>query len=65
VAWFEYKTIGFDLHNRHKLASDIMNYSNIQLEEYKAKLKAAIELIPLEDEEHLIVSKIETLIDLT
>jgi len=42
VDWFEYKPMGFDLHNRHKLASDIMNYSNVQLAEYKTKLKKAI-----------------------
>jgi hypothetical protein len=40
VAWVEnYEPMGFDIEQKHKLASDIMNYSNQQLAEYKAKLK--------------------------
>lgn len=42
-AWFYYQPMGFDINNRHKLASDIMNYSNVQLAEYKTKLKGEIE----------------------
>jgi len=33
IAWIEnYKPMGFDIQGKHKLASDIMNYSNEQLE---------------------------------
>ena len=34
VAWVEqYGTMGFDIQNKHKLASDIMNYHRLKLEE--------------------------------
>ena len=42
ISWFEYKPIWFDLANRHKLASDIINYSNAQLAVYKATLEAKV-----------------------
>lgn len=45
VAWvdgFE-KIVGIEIQQKHKLASDIMNYSQSQLSEYKQKLKAEIE----------------------
>lgn len=49
VLWHSYTPIGFDIQNKHKLASDIMNYSNVQLSEYKTKLKRAINDIPCDD----------------
>lgn len=44
VLWIEnYRPMGFDIQQKHKLASDIINYANQQLAEYKAKVLAQID----------------------
>jgi len=45
VAWIEnYQPMGFDIQQKHKLASDIMNYSNEQNAALIASLKELIEV---------------------
>lgn len=42
VAWVEqYGTMGFDLENKHKLASDIMNYHRMKLMNLKPQNKTS------------------------
>ena len=40
VAWCEnYQRMGFDIQQKHKLASDIMNYAAREVEQYKRKIE--------------------------